>query len=129
MRSKARGRVSGHRHGQEAFSGRRIGKDGRWVQRDMLIDRDHEPPFKWHRVIDEDTGVCLKDQAINLSTGDVVDLRVAPRPTWLPEVVTYEKGAGKTTHIVAPTGVVPRTAEMHLTAEQAAKLSADLLRD
>ena len=130
MRGKHRRRSHGHRRGQESFTGIRQGRDGRWVEREMVIDREHAPPFKWHRVVDEESGQCLKDQAVNLATGETVDLRHDRRPIWLPYSVTYERpGGSSSTYIIAPTSgtTVPSETIVHITSDQAEALAADLL--
>ena len=132
MRGKHPGRAAGRRRGQESFTGIRQGRDGRWVQRNMVIDRDHDPPFKWHRVVDEESGQCIKDEAINLATGETVDLQRGERPNWLPQTVTYERSDGSSnTYVIAPPlGTrVPSEAIIHITSEQAGALATDLLGD
>lgn len=132
MRGKSRSRSNGHRRGQESFTGIRQGRDGRWVEREMVIDRDHFPPFKWHRVVDMESGRCVKDQAVNLATGEKVDLRHHPRPIWLPHSIVYEvPGSSSSTYSIAPPlGTrVPSETIIHITSEQAEALATDLLRD
>jgi hypothetical protein len=127
MMVKKLGRVDGHRSGQEVWAGRRAGGDGRWVRRDMVIDRDAKPPFKWHRVVDEETGEVLKDEAINLETDEAVDLRNEDRPAWLPEIVRYESEFGFAEYAIAPDEMPPRSNRMHLTEEQAQALARELM--
>src|SRR4051794_37636766 len=56
-----------HRASREALIQTRVGRDGRKVHRVMENVRDHEPPFKWHRVVDAETGNVLKNELINHS--------------------------------------------------------------
>jgi hypothetical protein len=128
-KAKSLGLVDGHRTGQESWTGRRQGADGRWVQRDMLIDREHKPPFKWHRVVDEATGEMIKDEATNLETSERVDLRHEDRPQWLPAKVRYEGPGGNfSEYPVAPDGPIERRSRVYLSAETAQKMGEDLAR-
>jgi hypothetical protein len=75
-----------HRASREAVSETRVGRDGRKVHRIMENVRDHEPPFKWHRVVDAKTGEVIKNQLIDHSAERVYDFRDpdVEVPDWFP---------------------------------------------
>ena len=51
-----------HRPRQEQWGGVFPRADGRGhVYREMVVNRDHDPPYKWHRVTDERSGVVEKN--------------------------------------------------------------------
>jgi hypothetical protein len=77
-----------HRATREVVSETRIGRDRRKVHRVMENVRDHNPPFKWHRVGDAETGEVIKNQLIDHSTGHTYDFRDpgVEVPTWFPYV-------------------------------------------
>lgn len=55
-----------------------------YVHREMVVDKDHDPPYKWHRVTDENSGLVEKHQLEDFRSGEVWDLRdpsVEP-PDW-----------------------------------------------
>jgi hypothetical protein len=71
---------------QEQIQHSRVGGDGRRVDRVMVNAREHDPPYKWHRVIDRESGTMIKNELIDHSTGERWDFRdpsVNP-PGWFP---------------------------------------------
>ena len=75
-----------HPYVRETKQQRRTGRDSRTVDRFMVIDREHDPPYKWHRVIDVDSGEVIKNVIENHATGEShhVSEPDAPVPEWFP---------------------------------------------
>jgi hypothetical protein len=77
-----------HKFTREVTRQERVGLDGRPVERIMDIARDHDPPYKWHRVVVAATEEVVKNELINSATGETYDFR-DPRvqaPAWFPYV-------------------------------------------
>jgi hypothetical protein len=76
-----------HRARQEQWGGLFPRGDRRgYVYREMIVDRDHDPPYKWHRVTDERTGVVEKNLLERHGeSGQVWDFREPSTqpPDWL----------------------------------------------
>jgi hypothetical protein len=75
-----------HRTSRDLVIQTRIGKDGRRVRRTMDNARDHNPPFKWHRVVDAETGEVIKNQLIDHAADKIYDFRdpSVEAPDWFP---------------------------------------------
>lgn len=71
---------------QESIQHSRVGRDGRRVDRVMVNAREHEPPYKWHRVIDRQTATVIKNELINHRSGERWDFRdgEVQVPSWFP---------------------------------------------
>lgn len=75
-----------HRTSRDLLVQTRVVGDGRRVKRTLDNAREHSPPFKWHRVVDAETGEVIKNQLIEHTTGHVYDFRdpSVQVPSWFP---------------------------------------------
>lgn len=75
-----------HRTSRDLVVQTRVGKDGRRVRRTLDNAREHSPPFKWHRVVDAETGDVIKNQLIDHASRRIYDFRdpSVEVPEWFP---------------------------------------------
>jgi hypothetical protein len=75
---------SGHRMSRDLVVETRVGGDGRRVRRTLDLARDHDPPFKWHLVVDADTDEVIKNELIDFASERIYDFRdpSVPVPSW-----------------------------------------------
>lgn len=76
-----------HPHRRSLEGGRFVRGDGRGhVNREIDINREHDPPYKWHRVTGDQTGEIEKNLLERFDTGeswDFLDPSMEP-PDWFP---------------------------------------------